>query len=128
MTDDPVLHNHSPPDAKVALFRSLFRGREDVYPLRFESRKSGKNGYQPCCANEWTKGLCDKRRVKCIKCPNRRFLPVTDDVIRHHLSGQDDTGRTFVMGVYPMLMDETCFLLAVDFDKKKASRRTRQPL
>jgi len=118
MSDEPRLHNNSPPDAKIALFRSLFRGREDVYPLRFESRKTGKTGYQPACANEWVKGLCEKRRVKCAKCPNRRFLPVTDEVIRRHLSGQDDIGRDFVMGIYPMLLDETCFLLAVDFDKK----------
>jgi len=42
---------------------------------------------------------------------------VTDEVIRWHLSGRDDEGRGFVMGVYPMLLDETCFFLAVDFDK-----------
>ena len=55
--------------------------------------------------------------IKCAECPNRRFLPVTDDVIRWHLSGCDDAGQRFVAGVYPMLLDETCFFLAVDFDK-----------
>jgi hypothetical protein len=112
------VNNLSPSEAKVALFRSLFRGREDVYPRRFESRKTGKSGYSPVCANEWVRGLCDKRAAKCTECPNRRFLPITDDVIRCHLSGQDDTGRDFVMGVYPMLQDETCFFLAADFDKE----------
>ena len=107
----------SSPEAKIALFRSLFRGREDVYPRRFESRKTGKSGYAPACANEWVRGICEKPRIKCAECPNRRFLPVTDDVIRWHLSGCDDAGQRFVAGVYPMLLDETCFFLAVDFDK-----------
>ncbi|MCY2996371.1 MAG: DEAD/DEAH box helicase family protein [Planctomycetota bacterium] len=115
-THDPV-HRQSAPEAKIALFRSLFRGREDVYPRRFESRKSGKSGYQPACANEWVPGTCQKPRVKCADCQHRSFLPVTDDVIRWHLSGRDDIGRDFVMGVYPMLRDETCFFLAADFDK-----------
>ena len=108
----------SPPRAKIALFRSLFRGRDDVYPRRFESRRTGKAGYTPACANEWVRGVCEKPRVKCTECTQRRFLPVTDDVIRCHLSGQDEGGRPFVVGVYPMLQDETCFFLAVDFDKE----------
>ena len=110
--------NHlSPPEVKIALFRSLFRGRDDIYPRRFENRKTGKSGYSPACANEWVRGICEKPRIKCAECPHQRFLPVTDEVIRCHLSGQDDLGRDFVMGVYPMLLDETCFFLAADFDK-----------
>src|SRR5438093_988454 len=112
---DPVT-NQSPPAAKIALFKSLFRGREDVYPRRFESRKTGRGGYAPACANEWVRGVCEKPRIKCADCPNRRFLPVTDQVIRQHLSGHDNQGREFVIGLYPMLADETCYLLAVDFD------------
>jgi hypothetical protein len=107
----------SSPQAKITLFRSLFRGRDDVYPRRFESRKTGRSGYAPACANEWVRGVCEKPRVKCAECPNRRFLPVTDDVIRWHLSGCDGEGQPFVAGVYPLLQDETCFFLAVDFDK-----------
>src|SRR6476469_2553588 len=79
--------------AKIALFRSLFRGREDVYPRRFESRRTGKSGYAPACANEWVPGICEKPRIKCAECPNRRFLPVTNDVIRWHLSGHDETAQ-----------------------------------
>ena len=116
-SQDGLVHHRSSVEAKIALFRSLFRGRDDVYPRRFESRKTGKSGYQPACANEWARGLCEKPKVKCAACPHRRFLPVTDDVIRWHLSGRDDDGRDFVMGVYPMLQDETCFFLAADFDK-----------
>jgi superfamily II DNA or RNA helicase len=102
---------------KIALFRSLFRGRDDVYPRRFESRKTGKAGYAPACANEWVRGVCEKPQIKCAECPNRRFLPVTDEVIRWHLSGRGPDGQPFVAGVYPLLQDETCFFLAVDFDK-----------
>ncbi|HLJ28947.1 MAG TPA: hypothetical protein VKY85_19710 [Candidatus Angelobacter sp.] len=110
--------NHlSPPKAKIALFRSLFRGRDDVYPRRYESRKTGKAGYSPVCGNEWLRGVCEKPRIKCADCPHQRFLPITDEVIRWHLSGQDDNSRDFVMGVYPMLLDESCFFLAADFDK-----------
>ena len=112
-----LVHQLSSSDEKIALFRSLFRGRDDVYPRRFESRKTGKSGYAPACANEWVRGICEKPRIKCAECPHRRFLSVTDDVIRWHLSGRDDAGQTFVVGVYPMLLDETCFFLAVDFDK-----------
>lgn len=50
----------SPAHAKIALFRSLFRGREDVYARRFQSRKTGKSGYAPACAHEWLRGVCEK--------------------------------------------------------------------
>lgn len=112
-----ISHSSSAAD-KIALFRSLFRGREDVYPVRFESRKTGRAGYQPACTNEWVRGICEKPRVKCAECPNRRFLAVTDEVVRWHLSGSDNQGRSFVMGVYPMLLDECCYFLAADFDRQ----------
>jgi superfamily II DNA or RNA helicase/very-short-patch-repair endonuclease len=112
-----LIHQLSASDAKISLFRSLFRGREDVYPRRFESRRTGKAGYAPACSNEWVRGICEKPRIKCADCPQRRFLPLTDAVVRWHLSGHDDDGQPFVAGVYPMLPDETCFFLAVDFDK-----------
>jgi len=115
---EAMIDHRSPPEMKIALFRSLFRGRSDVYPRRFESRRTGKSGYQPACANEWLQGVCEKPRVKCSDCPHQRFVPITDEAIRWHLSGQDTEGKDFVMGIYPMLQDETCFLLAVDFDKE----------
>ncbi len=112
-----LVNQTSPSQAKIALFRSLFRGRDDVYPRRYESRKTGKAGYAPACGHEWVRGICEKPRIKCTECHNRRFLPVTDIVIRWHLSGYDAEGKPFVAGVYPLMQDETCFLLAVDFDK-----------
>jgi superfamily II DNA or RNA helicase len=112
--------NQSSQEAKIDLFRSLFRGREDVYPRRFENIKTGKKGYAPVCHNEWVSGICEKPRIRCEDCIHRRFLPVTNDIIRNHLLGtdpQDTTRRDFTVGVYPMLPDETCWFLAVDFDK-----------
>lgn len=112
--------NQSSQEAKIDLFRSLFRGREDVYPRRFENVKTGKKGYAPVCHNEWVSGICEKPRIRCEDCIHRRFLPVTDEVIRNHLLGadpQDTTRRDFTVGVYPMLPDETCWFLTVDFDK-----------
>ena len=106
------------PATKIALFRSLFRGREDVFPKRWSNPKSGKSGYSPACANEWVPRLCEKPKVKCGDCQNRKFLPVTDTVITQHLRGEGADRREFIIGVYPMLADETCWFLAADFDKK----------
>jgi superfamily II DNA or RNA helicase len=97
---------------KIALFRSLFRGREDVFPQRWDNAKTGKSGYSPVCSNEWVRGVCGKPQVKCGECPSQAFKPVTDEIIRAHLQGG------FTAGVYPMLPDETCWFLAADFDKK----------
>ena len=68
-------------DEKIALFRRLFRGRVDVYPVRWESKTSGKSGYAPACGNEWRPGICEKPRIKCGDCGHRLMLPVSDDVI-----------------------------------------------
>jgi superfamily II DNA or RNA helicase len=96
--------------AKAVLFRNLFRGRADVYPLRWESAK-GKSGYAPACGNEWKSGVCNKPRIKCGDCEQRMLLPVTDQVIVDHLTGRQ------TIGVYPLLADDTCWFLAVDFDE-----------
>ena len=96
---------------KVALFRALFRGREDVFPVLWTNRRTGRTGYAPACGNEWMRGVCEKPRIRCGECPNQAFLPVRDRVMLDHLRGRH------VAGVYPMLPDETCWFLAVDFDK-----------
>ncbi|SEC44196.1 DEAD/DEAH box helicase [Paenibacillus sp. GP183] len=106
------VHNFSSPPEKIALFRSLFRGREDVFPMRWEN-KTGRSGYSPACGNEWT-SVCKKPQVKCSECPHKDFLPVTNEVINKHLDAK--TNQT--IGVYPMLPDETCRFLAIDFDKR----------
>jgi hypothetical protein len=76
-------------DVKIALFRSLFRGREDVFPRRWENARSGKSGYAPVCRNEWVRGVCEKLRVKCGECPHQEFVPVSDDIVQSHLQGRD---------------------------------------
>ena len=85
---DPPVTATSPTGEKVALFRRLFAGREDVFPLRWENRKTGRGGYAPACGNEWKRGLCDKPQVKCGQCAHQAFLPVTDEVIDKHLRGR----------------------------------------
>ncbi len=108
--------------AKVELFRSLFRGRTDIFPLRWENLKTGKSGYAPACANEWKRGLCEKPRIKCSACANQAFIGVTDQVVAHHLRGQGPGGAAFVAGVYPVLPDDTCWFLAADFDEAEWRR------
>jgi hypothetical protein len=96
---------------KIALFRRLFRGRIDIYPIRWESKTSGKSGYAPACANEWRVGVCEKPRIKCGDCSNRLLIPLSDAVIYDHLAGEH------TIGVYPLLEDDSCYFLAVDFDE-----------
>ena len=102
---------------KVDLFRSLFKGREDVFARRWYSKASGKGGYQPVCLNEWNRQLCDKRKFKCAECPNRQFAPLTDNDVYRHLEGKDADGRD-VIGLYVLNEDNTCNLLCTDFDDK----------
>lgn len=119
----PVADKSSPmytlsSDEKVALFRSVFHGREDVFARRWYS-SSGKSGYQPVCANEWRSDLCDKKQSKCSDCPNRKLVPLTDRNIFNHLVGSDPNGRD-VIGIFPLLEDNTCHLLCADFDDKNS--------
>ncbi len=106
------IDSQSPLNEKITLFRSLFKGREDVYPKLWVSKKTGARGYSPVCENEWINGVCKKPVIKCGSCDNRKLSPLSDDVIRRHLDG------SITVGVYPMLQDETCYFLAIDFDKQ----------
>src|SRR5450830_470747 len=109
----PVIQRDSSqlsPEAKVKLFRRLFRGREDIYPVRWISKTTEKPGYSPVCANEWRRGICEKPRIKCSECSHSLFAPVTDYVVFRHLRGE------ITAGVYPLLLDNRCYFLAIDFD------------
>ena len=99
-------------EQRIALFRSLFRGRDDVYAIRWESA-DGRSGYMPKADRDWKSYLRakDEERKK-VDRQTRKFRPLTDDVVRAHLVGEH------TVGIYPLLTDETCWLLAVDFDKK----------
>ena len=100
----------SSPIDKIKLFKSLFAGREDVFATRWENRKKGTSGYSPACGNEWVSGICQKPKVKCSACKNKDFLELNSTAIENHLRGK------VVAGIYPLLSDETCWFLAIDFD------------
>jgi superfamily II DNA or RNA helicase len=97
---------------RIALFRSLFRGREDVYARRWEN-DDGRHGYMPVVVKDW-KAINRSRPEdrKKVDQKTRKFIPLTDAVIENHLLGKE------TVGVYPLLPDETCWFLAADFDKK----------
>lgn len=96
---------------RVQIFKSLFRGRDDVYAVRWQS-KSNKSGYTPACSLEWQQPLCQKPNIKCSQCQVRQLMPLTEDTIYRHLAGE------ITIGLYPLLKDETCWFLAADFDKR----------
>ncbi|MBI3697616.1 MAG: DEAD/DEAH box helicase family protein [Acidobacteria bacterium] len=107
-----LVTSQSSPEAKLALFRSLFRGREDAYAVRWEA-KDGRCGYSPASIRDWNTVLASRpQERKKVDRETRQLLPLTDEVVRGHLTGKH------TIGVYPLLLDETCWLLAVDFDKK----------
>jgi superfamily II DNA or RNA helicase len=97
---------------RIALFRSLFRGREDVYARRWEN-PDGRSGYSPAALKDW-KAINSSRPEdrKKVDRNTRKFLPLSDVAIENHLLGKE------TIGTYPLLADETCWFLAVDFDKK----------
>lgn len=94
---------------KNRLFRSYFRGRDDVFSLRWEN-DNGKSGYAPVCINEW-KPICAKPGGKCSSCLFRKFKPLSDKEIQKHLAGKQ------TIGIYPLLPNDTCWFLVADFDK-----------
>jgi superfamily II DNA or RNA helicase len=95
---------------KINLFLSLFRGRTDVFAKRWESAKNGRSGYSPACSVEWDRRLCGKPLGK--KCENCQYILYNEKAVHEHLAGH------LTVGIYPLLQDETCWFLAVDFDKE----------
>ncbi len=109
----PVISNvdkYSSPGKKIDLFTSYLKGRTDVYATRWENRKKRTSGYSPACGNEWIPGICQKPKIKCASCQNKNYLELNSHVIEDHLRGK------IVVGIYPLLLDETCWFLAIDFD------------
>lgn len=106
-----VVDNTSDSITKIHFFMSLFKGRSDVYAKRWENRNKGTSGYSPVCLNQWQAGVCKKPKVSCSKCENKDYAALDENAIENHLRGN------IVVGVYPMLQDETCHFLAVDFDE-----------
>lgn len=77
---------------ELQLFRSLFRGRDDVFARYWHSTKGGKSGYTPA------------------KFHTGAYAPLKDEIVLSHLRGD-----AFI-GIYPLLSDNTTWFLAVDFD------------
>ena len=111
---EPITQKHA------QYFYSFFKGRKDVYSKRAgkPNPKTGKTGYYTQCWNYWKPGICpkyEKKKMKCSDCPEQRYKELTGKVIMQHLLGlQEDCAD--VIGVYPMLPDETCNFLVFDFD------------
>ena len=99
----------SSPKIKVSLFKDLFRGRDDVYAVRWEGQ-NGKTGYSPAGQKEWDKALSGRGPKKSFRLT--KLFSLTEEVLRDHLLGKQ------TIGVYPLLQDDTCWFVAVDFDKK----------
>lgn len=106
-TSDSPLYS---PEQKIAIFRGLFRGRADIFANRWQN-KQGRSGYSVACNNEWLQGICHKPRIKCQDCNHRQFTELNDQIIYRHLAGQQ------VVGLYPLMHDNTCYFLVADFDK-----------
>lgn len=92
---------------KVQLFMSLFKGRPDVCAKRWKN----KPGYSPYCFNDFKPGICHKPKIKCTECKYSDFAILDEERIENHLLGK------YVLGLYPMTSDDTCFLLVMDFDE-----------
>ncbi|OGH77466.1 MAG: hypothetical protein A2373_01260 [Candidatus Magasanikbacteria bacterium RIFOXYB1_FULL_40_15] len=102
------------PQEKVDLFKSLFRGREDVFAVRWEKKDGSTSGYTPVCLNEWKTGLCNKTQgKKCKDCQHSQYVGINDEYIEQHLRG----AKTY--GMYPLLDDNTSYFIAADFDGEK---------
>lgn len=95
---------------KINIYMDYFKGRTDVFAERWESKE--KSGYSPVCSNKFIYGICNIQKCKCKNCPNQVYKPITKEDIIRHIKG--DT----TIGIYPMLDDDTCYFLAVDFDEE----------
>lgn len=109
----------------LQLFYRMFKGRTDVYSRRGgkPSPKTGRTGYFTQCFNSFNYSICPKRRgigISCGKCDFQSYKPLRGRDLLAHLTGErEDCGD--VIGIYPMLLDETCNFLVFDFDNHDAN-------
>lgn len=98
-------------------FYSMFKGRKDVFSHRVKL-KNGNTAYIPECANRWKPGICPKSsrtKIKCSDCNNKAYVPLSQRELIKHLQGlREDCGD--VIGIYPLLPDNTCNFIVYDFD------------
>src|SRR3989338_9363115 len=99
------------PQGKINIYKNLFRGREDVFAMRWEKKDKTRTGYTPVCLNEWKRGVCIKiGRGKCKDCENQKYASLNDYYLEQHLRGY----KTY--GIYPLLDSNDSFFIAADFD------------
>lgn len=125
--EDQCIINENITTDQIDLFITLFHGRTDVYAKRFIN-KAGNVGYSPGCNNFWRQGLCPKRdgkKIKCFDCQNRSWIKLSRRLLREHLEGHKPDG-TDVIGIYPMLPDETCYFIVFDFDNHDKKKETNE--
>jgi len=101
------------PQDKINIYKNIFKGRDDVFAVRWENKDKTKTGYTPVCLNEWKRGSCIKlSKGKCKDCKNQKYASLDDYHIEQHLRGF----KTY--GIYPLLDDNTSYFIAADFDKE----------
>jgi hypothetical protein len=102
------------PFQKIQIFKNFFRGREDVFAMRWEKQDKSASGYTPVCLNEWKQGLRNKlMRKKCKDCGHKEYARLNDRHIEQHLIGNR------IYGIYPLLENNSSYFLAADFDGKE---------
>jgi superfamily II DNA or RNA helicase len=95
----------------IERYKSLFRGRTDIYAVRWE--KDGRSGYMPAYKVDWTNYNKHKTQGGTFKdYKNKEYLPFDELAIKAHLAGKK------TCGIYPLLEDNTSFFIAADFDKE----------
>lgn len=101
-------------DDKIEIYMKYFKGRDDIYPyLSIDKNNPSKKYYIPACVNEWKNGICNKTMKKpCKSCQYRENKPISLNTIKNHIYNNQ------TIGLYPLLDDECCYLLAFDFDDK----------
>src|SRR3989338_10612458 len=96
-------------EQQLELYTSLFRGRTDVYARDWE--KDGRSGYSPAYEFNWDEFMAHKRRGGSMKnFGNKKIVPLTKEVVKRHLIGEH------VVGIYPILPENTSYFIAADFD------------
>lgn len=102
----------------VKIFMNYFKGRNDVYPyLSIDKNNPDIKYYIPACANEWKNGVCNKTMgKKCKNCQYRENKPMSKETIYKHMYGN------YPIGIYPLLENDTCFFLSLDFDDKDSKK------
>lgn len=106
-------------------FFSRFWGRQDVYSKRYVKKGTGEAGYYPQCNHFWSEKCPRKmgKKIKCRDCASQSWKQLDIAVLKRHLEGKA-ADASDVVGIYPLLPDDTCRFLVFDFDnhEKDADR------